>query len=727
MNEWLRSVLVWCVVILLFVPQTLPVVGSTEPDQPAVFADLQDAGTVLLRSGLEASDSWESHERTRRRHQMIRSALGIAVFLFMPLDPFAMQAGGGTATMTVLSHGFLTLAPSIGGGVVTYINTSRAIENAGGIRGWYIAKAVAIAPNDSLEVVNGIEDHSRRAKSLGALLAASAIISPHLATPTSVELTSILMENPTDSDNLETATLVLQACRHLGANHPAVVNLLDYLRRGVPVENFKDASKEALQAANAYVYVCPDEVYQFAARRENAQERCRLLLSAADGAYALGDESISSQLVGRALDEARETEDMKTRVVCMATVAASAAGRDRRGELIGHVLAIVDREDSERRRMALLREISLSLASADVATALSILPGSPQPIEDVGFARELAEASLNAPPSEAHLTLVQNLPRNRDLTIVFNQLALLLAASERPSIKKAAEDAAKACLEAGPEEGSRDSEKHEQRSHSIALQALTTLASLNPDAAVSAFPERRKKKDPTLFASSELRLASVLAKLARNASAEPDTSRLADQALEHLQVGLSSAPGKVNRESHFFYLPEVGPAIAGAYQIAPDATLVAATQAPKGAVRTEALLQCSLAQILAGQSGGRDTLDNALVAVKAERGENKNLMLSRIAAVMSLVDDEQADLLLAEAKGTVWGCAASRGMIAGFKRDTNNPVWLQALADASDTASREGFAEERAQAVNWILDVTVTQPGEFLEIAIEKGLPWFSP
>ena len=716
---------IFCIILLMvFTFQCIWAVAAPQTPQPAAFTDLQQAGGTLLRAGLEAADSWEGHERTRRRHQVLRSVLGVAAFMFIPLGPVATQ---GQAAMTVFSHAVITLLPSVGGMKMIHQETYLAIENAGGLRGWYITKTVAIAPQETLETVKAVKDPSRRSRMLGAVLASSALVAPQLAEPTSSELVAALQQSTSEGDNLKTAALVLRACEDLGVDHPAVTNCLTYLKQVLSTDTLRGASEEALLAANAYAYFRPAEASRLAAVCEKPQDRCGLLISAADGALRWGDPTTATSLVDRALNEVNAIANLNERISGMASIAACRAAADKREELIKRALAAAQTAGSQQERMTLTRAISLKLAQVDLDAALSVLNPADQPIPEVRFARDLAEAALSAPPCAAHLTLVRILPRKRELTVAFQQLASVLAQSEDPTVRTAAAEAAQASLEVGPERGSNDSIEQTMRSEAISLTALTILASLNPDAAVSGLPDRMKKKYPTLFASSQLRLAGVFAKKALSASEEPIKQLLTTASLEQLRGGFASAPEWIKRKSYYFYLPEVGPAIAAVYRVAPEETLAIATQAPAGAVKAEALLQCSLAQTLAEQPGGRDTLDLALAEAGKIRGETKDVMVSRIAAVMSLINQRQSSQLLDRVKATVWARAAALAMIAGFQRENPDSTWLDALANASNAASAEGFAEERVKAVNWVLNVAITQPGEFIESVRCNGLPWLSP
>jgi len=691
---------------------------------PPTFSDREQAGGALLVVGSKALDRLEESQRSRRRGKRVKALVGGLAFTALTLGLGAIAAFGPDAGVPlyggpILVGGYAAVglgALAAGGGAIGAESAYRAaIRNAGEYRGWYVARGVQVAPREALWFADTTRDVALRSKVLGAVLAGAAMYAPEMAEPAARSMVEALRQGRSRDDSLLTAGTALQAATGLGVDHPAVAACTDYIKATLSDEGLRRYPPGARKAANALAYFRPGEAPRLAARMANPRNRCELLLSAANGALRWGDAATSGTLLAQARTEAAATKDATARVDALTSLAASdAAGSQREGLAVEAVTAA---RATGRDATKLVRRIAVELAPVDLRLALSVRTADDRPIRDIGFARALTAAALQSPPSEAHIALLQDLPRQSELVIEYSRLASRLGGSLEPSLRAAGLRAATTALEAAARV--RD---HTVRM-SVTVQSLSVIGAIDPELAERSLPG---PGDVELLAQARLRLARVIAQKAAQEQDGATRRTLTATARKLLRSGVEGVP-KPRAGGLDAVLAEVGPATLAVAALDPDAALTLAERAPHSFARVEALIGCGLAGATAGSSSAGAALDKAVAeSLRMPDREVAEAMAARGLAALSLVQPERAGREI-ERLSIPWARAEAWTMAAGLASDPVSDRSLDLWRRAAEAANACRDPEHGAKMIGWALDVAALPAGAFAENVNQSGLPWLIP
>jgi hypothetical protein len=642
--------------VILFAAQACWAGQALAAQSPPASDNRERAGGALLIAGAKALDSLEESHRSRARSKRVRALVGGVIFAGVTAG---LALAGGAAAMAGTSvsaeglqavlTGYLAVgagAAALGGNAAAAEQSYHAaIQNAGEYRGWYVARAVPIAPQEALWFASSTKDVAIQSKVLGAVLAAAAMYAPEIAEPAATSMVAALRQGKARDDGMLTAGTALQACGPLGAEHPAVTTCVEYIKATLSDEGLRKYPKGASKAANALAYFRPAEASRLSAKLGNPKDRCEVLISAANGALFWGDAAASEKLLHQARAEANSVRDVSARIDALASLAVSEAAGARREALT--VDAVAAARATGRDATRLVRRVAVRLAPVDLSLALSIRTPDDRPIRDVKFARELTAAALQSPASEAHVALLRDLPRSADLASEFTALASTLSQSQEPSVRAAGVRAATTALEVAPQV--RDSRAR----GSVTVLSLAVIGASDPELAQRSLPNTR---DSGLLAQSQLRLARVIA---QKAAAEPDEAAkrtLMASARKLLRSGLAAVPLPREGDLPQPALTEVGPATFAAATVDPEDALTAAERAPHSFARLEALIGCGLAGHLAGSASVESILTKAVAeAQRLPDGESAEVMAARALALQALVQP------LGASRGVDDSCRSQQG------------------------------------------------------------------
>jgi len=724
----LAVVLVSLLVVSLAAPIS-PASGASQAPAPIRFDNLEQAGGALMRLGCQTVSAWERRERAQQKRQAIVSLLGVALMMglgawtigaanqpFYNLFPSAISDGMVFSGAWSITQGVMIA----GGSAIGREQTMNAVmERAGDVRASYAVKSIVIAPENALAATQEIPDAARRGKLLAVMLAAASTDAPQAAQPIAEALLTALKATRDLDDNVATVITVLPVCESLGHTHPATTACVSYVADALAGRKLNLAPPDMTHTLKVYLHFRPEEAPRLISRIPAPNDRSAALLAAAEGALETGDSERAATLLRATRREISAIKSLRERVDALAAVAASPAAGEAREDLVSEATTEARSAGSKGDVERLTRMVALRLAAKDLHSALSGLMPPEVLLQDPAVARDLVGIALRSAPSEEYVTLIEKLPRKRELASCLRDLAMAAAQARIPALQAAAATAAQAALALAPSVGD---EKLRRR---VMLDCLSMLAYLDPRA--TRFTLRGLAKDRDLAAAAHLRAASAVAAKALTLSQELERRDSVDTATRILRDGfaLVNPEARVDRRNEL--MREVGPAISMVSQVAPAETRAIADKLPPGVLRAEALLHCALGEAMADSPTANETLARALTAARevADR-EMSEIMLSRVYAVLSLTDTARAQSEIDKLKHG-WMRVAALATAATARHARRDSGWLESVAASTEAARAMGDLENRAKVITWILDVAATKPDDCERQVRCAGLPWFLP